>query len=565
MAKRTTHPQYVIATRRSEDILGPDGNTPQFENISIYNYFVWTHYYSVKKTFLGAGQESFGDVDFSHEGPAFLTWHRYHLLQLERDLQEMLQEPSFSLPYWNFATGKNVCDICTDDLMGSRSNFDSTLISPNSVFSQWRVVCESLEDYDTLGTVCNSTEGGPIRRNPAGNVGRPAVQRLPAPQDVTQCLEVGYSDPTGKYDPAVRSLHNLAHLFLNGTGGQTHLSPNDPIFVLLHTFTDAVFDEWLRRYNPGYSDPTGKYDPAVRSLHNLAHLFLNGTGGQTHLSPNDPIFVLLHTFTDAVFDEWLRRYNPDISTFPLENAPIGHNRQYNMVPFWPPVTNTEMFVTAPDNLGYAYEVQWPGQEFTISEIITIAVVAVLLLVAVIFVGASCMIRSRNNKNEARVCSAAAAQCQLLNGPHTGQAQGVNGAGAEPEPCKNFDYEQQVTRTEMNSARSCCSVSGFKKMLMFVVFVTFFLAEYYRHKYLTVSLSIQNSGNICTLHAQVLSLGTRETGKEGKEVEEGGGERLSLQTEFKVSEAQRNTMTWMRQPKWEGHCCRNQEALKPQLS
>ncbi|KAI4588911.1 hypothetical protein MJG53_003319 [Ovis ammon polii x Ovis aries] len=305
MAKHTTHPQFVIATRRSEEILGPDGNTPQFENISIYNYFVWTHYYSVKKTFLGAGQESFGEVDFSHEGPAFLTWHRYHLLQLERDIQEMLQDPSFSLPYWNFATGKNTCDICTDDLMGSRSNFDSTLISPNSVFSQWRVVCESLEDYDTLGTLCNS-----------------------------------------------------------------------------------------------YSDPTGRYDPAVRSLHNLAHLFLNGTGGQTHLSPNDPIFVLLHTFTDAVFDEWLRRYNADISTFPLENAPIGHNRQYNMVPFWPPVTNIEMFVTAPDNLGYTYEVQWPGRSFSIPEIVTIAVVAALLLVAVIFAGASCLIRARSNMDEA---------------------------------------------------------------------------------------------------------------------------------------------------------------------
>lgn len=55
------------------------------------------------------------------------------------------------------------------------------------------------------------------------------------------------------YDPVVRSLHNLAHLFLNGTGGQTHLSPNDPIFVLLHTFTDAIFDEWLSRHQPGMS------------------------------------------------------------------------------------------------------------------------------------------------------------------------------------------------------------------------------------------------------------------------------------------------------------------------
>lgn len=32
-----------------------------------------------------------------------------------------------------------------------------------------------------------------------------------------------------------------------------------------------------------------------------------------------------------------------------------------MVPFWPPVTNDEMFVTAPENLGYSYEVEWPGK------------------------------------------------------------------------------------------------------------------------------------------------------------------------------------------------------------
>lgn len=70
--------------------------------------------------------------------------------------QDMLQDPSFALPYWNFATGRNTCDICTDDLMGARSNFDASLLSPNSLFSQWRVLCEDLENYDTLGTICNS-------------------------------------------------------------------------------------------------------------------------------------------------------------------------------------------------------------------------------------------------------------------------------------------------------------------------------------------------------------------------------------------------------------------------
>lgn len=70
--------------------------------------------------------------------------------------QDMLQDPSFALPYWNFAIGGSTCDICTDDLMGARSTFDINSLSSNSIFSQWRVICESVEDYDTLGTICNS-------------------------------------------------------------------------------------------------------------------------------------------------------------------------------------------------------------------------------------------------------------------------------------------------------------------------------------------------------------------------------------------------------------------------
>uniref|UniRef100_A0A8C5LXJ4 5,6-dihydroxyindole-2-carboxylic acid oxidase n=1 Tax=Leptobrachium leishanense TaxID=445787 RepID=A0A8C5LXJ4_9ANUR len=360
LAKRTVHPDYVIATRHYANLIDFNQNTTNFENISIYDLFVWTHFYSVSKTFLGLGNGSAGGIDFSHEGPAFLTWHRFHLLQLERDIQRLLDDPSFALPYWNFAIGGNECDICKDDLMGARSNFDPNMLSQNSIFSRWQVVCQFVEDYESLGTICNSTAGDPIRRNPAGNSDRPMVQRLPEMEDVAQCLEVTLFDTPPYFSNSSDSFRNSIE---------------------------------------GYSEPSGRYDSTVRTLHNLAHLFLNGTGGQTHLSPNDPIFVVLHTFTDAVFDEWLKRHNADSSQYPLENAPIGHNRQYNMVPFWPPVTNSEMFVTAPENLGYSYQVQWPGRTLTITEILTIGVIAALVLVAFVFAVISCIVHRRHSKSE----------------------------------------------------------------------------------------------------------------------------------------------------------------------
>lgn len=127
----------------------------------------------------------------------------------------------------------------------------------------------------------------------------------------------------------------------------------------------------------GYERPNGELDESVTNLHNLVHSLLNGTSSLSHSAANDPIFLVtmtfpvalkynfwllnvfssqvLHAFTDAIFDEWMRRFVPSNATFPDEMAPIGHNRDYNMVPFFPPITNEEIYI-ASDQLGYSYAI-----------------------------------------------------------------------------------------------------------------------------------------------------------------------------------------------------------------
>lgn len=52
------------------------------------------------------------------------------------------------------------------------------------------------------------TETSPIRRNPAGNVNRPMVQRLPEPQDVADCLQVNAFDTAPYYSTSSESFRN---------------------------------------------------------------------------------------------------------------------------------------------------------------------------------------------------------------------------------------------------------------------------------------------------------------------------------------------------------------------
>ena len=74
--------------------------------------------------------------------------------------------------------------------------------------------------------------------------------------------------------------------------------------------------------------------------------------GDASASPNDPFFIVHHIMIDCIFDEWLKRHpDAEYPDVPLINTTKGYQAHSYMTPFFPPVTNAEIFKQA-RNFGY---------------------------------------------------------------------------------------------------------------------------------------------------------------------------------------------------------------------
>ncbi|XP_053564607.1 tyrosinase [Bombina bombina] len=311
LAKRTISADYVIATGTYAQM--NNGSNPLFADINVYDLFVWLHYYASKDAFLD-GDIVWRDIDFAHEAPAFIPWHRFFLLQWEREIQKMARDENFTIPFWDWRDAGN-CEVCIDELLGASHPSVPDILSPASFFSSWQVVCSQPEEYNRLKTLCNGTNEGPLIRNP-GSHDRSRAPRLPSSAEVEFCVSLTNYDT----EPMDRSA-NLS----------------------------------FRNTLEGFADPrTGFANRSISSLHNSLHIFMNGSMSSVQGSANDPVFVLHHAFVDSIFEQWLRRHRPALTVYPESNAPIGHNRDYYMVPFIPLYTNGEFF-TASRDLGYDYD------------------------------------------------------------------------------------------------------------------------------------------------------------------------------------------------------------------
>ncbi|KAB5543500.1 hypothetical protein PHYPO_G00079900 [Pangasianodon hypophthalmus] len=320
-AKNTISQDYVIITGTYSQMSNSSG--PMFREVSIYDLFVWMHYYVSRPALLGGENNVWMQVDFGHWAPAFLPWHRVFLLRWEHEIRKVTGDFDFAIPYWDWRDAQE-CEVCTNELVGGQSPLNPNLISPSSVFSSWKVICSREPEYSMRGVLCNGTEEGPLLRNP-GKHDQNLADGLPTSSEVDFTLSLSQYD-TGPMD-------RMANMSFRNT-------------------------------LEGFGNPrTGLGNSSKLGMHAALHVFMNGTMSSVQGSANDPVFLLHHAFVDSIYEQWLRRHQPEKSHYPTANAPIGHNSEYYMAPFMPLYRNGDYFISSKE-IGYEYSyLQDPGQRF----------------------------------------------------------------------------------------------------------------------------------------------------------------------------------------------------------
>ncbi len=194
----------------------------------------------------------------AHSGPVFLPWHRMYLNSLEKDLQRVLNDNTFGLPYWNWGedgmlpTNQQANTNTWMKLGGagspvSNGPFKFDINNPNSP-DNWIIKVEMLSN---TSVVTNSHRG--LERI----LGTQWQDKLPTTPEVKQALSIAnYDTPSWDrlssnsfrnvlegWTGTTNRLHNGVHVWVGGDMLRGH-SPNDPIFFLHHCNVDRIWAFW---------------------------------------------------------------------------------------------------------------------------------------------------------------------------------------------------------------------------------------------------------------------------------------------------------------------------------
>lgn len=269
--------EFTGPTTVSLGIPGPSSR------VSTYDLFiVWHH---VAMSTLTPSTQS--DRNAAHRGPVFLPWHRFMLRQLELNLQRVLNDNTFGLPYWDWAAdgqlsaaAQKTAPIWQPNAFGGQGNPVST--GP-FVPAQFMVKIEA----NSAGILVQTSHGLrrafgvngaptlPKRTNTAAALAETIYDRSP-----WNSTSSGYRNNLEGWNPNL-GLHNRVHVWIGGDMLPS-TSPNDPIFFMNHCNVDRIWEAWMQKPGgPGRVYVPGDTEPVALKGHRLNDALSSLLSGST--------------------------------------------------------------------------------------------------------------------------------------------------------------------------------------------------------------------------------------------------------------------------------------------
>ncbi len=164
-----------------------------------------------------------------HGARDFLHWHRWYIFYFEKICGELIGDPSFTLPYWNWSANGGII--------------------PAPFYNRPALNVEFWKDPSDA----QSDSWGPDPVTTIGVRGLGRGQRLQDDPDVGQSFtqaainSIKQQRNFGVFTNQLEtSPHNNAHNLVGGDGGHmgNGMSPLDPIFWLHHCNVDRLWAEW---------------------------------------------------------------------------------------------------------------------------------------------------------------------------------------------------------------------------------------------------------------------------------------------------------------------------------
>lgn len=252
---------------------------------NLYDFYVEAH----ANAFISMMTPQQSMEQMAHMGPQFLAWHRYLLLRLETDMGEMLGDPNFALPYWDwtdcYADGdpKTCAPLFDQSYLGNAGGCDDASAPVQGYLTDQgfmtNIYTEGMTPFSTDSIQCGSrpiqrkvgclpfVSGPPDDAAIAGIFDRPVYDSAPfdgcyTEEDMSfrQYLEGFDNDDTVPICVAAGcAMHGRAHVFIGGDVQASTASPNDPVFFLLHAEVDRLWAAWQEN-NMQSGDPARMVD-----------------------------------------------------------------------------------------------------------------------------------------------------------------------------------------------------------------------------------------------------------------------------------------------------------------